>query len=188
MDWKMFFAQIIDSLAWPLVAVFVVFLLREKITDLLPRLKKFRHKETEIEFTEGVTELVQERQAQGIQNNEVEQTEEYQDQSSFLSRLAEISPRSAVLEAFRIVEVAAAKKAARISPNIESRHAKSPLQLQKLLKDEVLTKNEFHQFDQLRRLRNEAAHTEEFDVKGMPVEAYIDIALSMASRLEAEHP
>lgn len=188
MDWKMFFAQIIDSLAWPSVAVFVVFLLREKITDLLPRLKRFRHKETELEFTEGITELVQERQAQGIQNNEVEQTEEYQDQFSFLARLAEISPRSAVLEAFRIVEAAAAKKAARTYPDLESRHAKSPLHLQKLLKGEVLAKNEFHQFDQLRRLRNEAAHTEEFDVKGMPVEAYIDIALSMASRLEAEHP
>ena len=188
MDWKTFFAQTIDSLAWPAVAVFVVFLLRDKITDLLPRLKKFRHKETEIEFTEGVSELVQERQAQGIQNNEVEQTAEYQDQFSFLSRLAEISPRSAVLEAFRIVEVAAAKKAERIYPDLESRYAKSPLHLQKLLKGEVLTKNEFHQFDQLRRLRNEAAHTEEFGVKGMPVEAYIDIALSMASRLEAENP
>ncbi len=188
MDWKTFIAQVIDSLAWPGVAVFVVFLLRDKIMDLLPRLKKFRHKETEIEFTEGVTELVQERQAQGIQNNEVEQTDEYQDQLSFLSRLAEISPRSAVLEAFRIVEAAAAKKAARIYPDLDSRYPKSHLHLQKLLKGEVLTKNEFHQFDQLRRLRNEAAHAEEFGVKGMPVEAYIDIALSMASRLEAENP
>lgn len=189
MDWKTFFAQIIGSLAWPAVAVFIVILLRDKITELIPRLKKFRHKETEIEFTEGVTELVQERQAQGVQGNEVEQTDEYQDQFNFLSRLAEISPRSAVLEAFRIVEAAAAKKAARIYPDLESRYAKSPLHLQKLLiKGDVLTKNEFHQFDQLRRLRNEAAHAEEFGVKGMPVEAYIDISLSMASRLDAGNP
>ncbi|MDC8802221.1 hypothetical protein PRZ61_01990 [Halomonas pacifica] len=188
MDWKTFFSQIIDSLAWPAVTVFVVVLLRDKITDLLPRLKKFKHKETEIEFTEGVAELVQEREAQGIEGEELAQKNEYQNQFGFLSRLADISPRSAVLESFRIVESAAAKKAARLYPDLESRYARSPLHLQKMLKGEVLSRNEFYQLDQLRKLRNEAAHAEEFEVRGMPVEAYIDIALSLASRLEAENP
>lgn len=187
MDWKTFITQIIDSLVWPAVIVFVVVLFRDKVTDLLPRLKRLKHKETEIEFAEGVTELVQEREAQGIKDQEAAQSDEYQDQFGFLSRLANISPRSAVLEAFRIVETAAAKKAARLYPNLESRYARSPLHLQKMLKGDVLSKNEFYQFDQLRKLRNEAAHAEEFDVRGMPVEAYIDLALSLASRLEAEY-
>lgn len=187
MDWKTFFSQIIDSLAWPAITVFLVVLLQEKITDLLPRLKKLKHRETEIEFAEGVTELVQEREAQGIEGEELEQNNEYLDQVEFLSRLAEISPRSAVLESFRIVESAAAKKAARVSPDLQNRYMLSPLNLQKFLKGKVLNKNELHQFDQLRKLRNEAAHAEQFDVRGMPVEAYIDIALSMASRLEAEN-
>ena len=103
-------------------------------------------------------------------------------------RLADISPRSAVLESFRAVESAAAKKAARIYPEIESRHARSPLQLQEMLKGEVLSKQEYYQFNQLRKLRNEAAHAEEFDIRGMPIEAYIDVALSLAARLEAEYP
>lgn len=188
MDWKTFFSQVIDSLAWPAVTVFVVVLLQDKITDLIPRLKKFKHKETEIEFTEGITELVQEREAQGIEGEAPVDSNEYQSQFNFLSRLADISPRSAVLESFHIVESAAAKKAARLYPDLDSRYSRSPLHLQKMLKKEVLSKNEFHQFDQLRRLRNEAAHAEKFDVRGMPVEAYIDISLSLASRLEAENP
>lgn len=188
MDWKTFIAQVIDSLAWPSVVVALVVLLREKIAELIPRLKRFKHKDTEIEFTEGVTELVQEREAAGIEDQAIPRTDEYQDQFTFLMRLADISPRSAVLESFRAVESAAAKKAARIYPETESRHARSPLQLQKMLKGEVLSKQEYYQFNQLRKLRNEAAHAEEFDIRGMPVEAYIDIALSLAARLEAEYP
>jgi uncharacterized protein YutE (UPF0331/DUF86 family) len=186
MDWKTFFSQTIDALAWPAVTVFVVVLLRDKLTDLLLRLKKLKHKETEIEFAEGISELIQEREAQGIEGEELARNNEYQNQFDFLSRLADISPRSAVLESFCIVESAAAKKAAKLYPDLENRYARSPLHLQKMLKGEVLSKNEFRQFDQLRKLRNEAAHDEEFDVRGMPIEAYIDIALSMASRLESE--
>tara|TARA_R110001599_G_scaffold343818_1_gene566768 strand:+ start:620 stop:898 length:279 start_codon:yes stop_codon:yes gene_type:complete len=90
MDWITFFSQIIDSLARPAVTGFVVVLLRDKITDLLPRLKKLKHKETDIGFAEGVTELVQEREAQGIEGEELARNNEYQNQFSFLSQLADI--------------------------------------------------------------------------------------------------
>lgn len=187
MDWKTFFSQTIDSLAWPAVAVFVVVLLRDKITELLPRMKKLKHKETEIEFTEGVTELVQESRTHGIGGEELTQNDEYNNRLDFLYRLADISPRSAVLESFRVVESAAAKKIARLYPELETQNIKAPFHLQKMLKDEVLSKNEFYQFDQLRKLRNEAAHAEEFDVRGMPVESYVALALSLASKLESEN-
>lgn len=188
MDWKTFISHVIDSLAWPGVVIILVVLLREKVAELIPRLKRFKHKDTEIEFTEGIAELVQEREATGGEDQEIPRSDEYQDQFSFLMRLADISPRSAVLESFRVVESAAAKKAARLYPEIESRYARSPLQLQKMLKGEVLSKQEYYQFNQLRKLRNEAAHAEEFDIRGMPVEAYIDVALSLAARLETEYP
>jgi uncharacterized protein YutE (UPF0331/DUF86 family) len=188
MDWKTFVAQIIDTLAWPAVVLLVVYQLRDKIAELLPRLKKFKHKETEIEFAEGVTELVQEREATEGAEIELPRSDEFRDQFDFLMRLANISPRSAVIESFRILEAAAAKKAARLYPHEEGRSVRSPLQLQKMLKGEVFDSQQYHQFNQLRKLRNEAAHTEDFDVRGMPVEAYIDIALSLAARLEGDNP
>lgn len=188
MDWKTFIAQVIDALAWPAVVVFLIYQLRDKITELLPRLKKFRHKETELEFTEGVTELVQEREASGIAYEELPQSDEYKANFDFLMRLAELSPRSAVIEAFRMVEAAAAKRAARLYPSMEGKVGYSPLKLQKILKGDVFDPQEYHQFNQLRKLRNEAAHTEDFDVRGMPVEAYIDIALSLTARLADDNP
>jgi len=92
MDWKTFVAQIIDTLAWPAVVLLVVYQLRDKIAELLPRLKKFKHKETEIEFAEGVTELVQEREATEGAEIELPRSDEFRDQFDFLMRLANISP------------------------------------------------------------------------------------------------
>lgn len=188
MGWKTFVAQIIDTLAWPAVVLIVIYQLRDKIAELLPRLKKFKHKETEIEFAEGVTELVQEREATGDTEVELPRSDEFRDQFDFLLRLANISPRSAVIESFRILEAAAAKKAARLYPHGEGRSVRSPIQLHRVLKGHVFDSQQYHQFNQLRKLRNEAAHTEDFDVRGMPVESYIDIALSLAARLEGGDP
>ena len=39
MDWKTFLAQIINSIAWPLVVVFIVYQLKDRLAELLPRLK-----------------------------------------------------------------------------------------------------------------------------------------------------
>lgn len=188
MDWKTFIAKLVHALAWPGVVVFVIFLLRDKLGDLIPRIKRFKHKDTELEFTEGITELAQERKAAGVDIQQVPRTDEYQNQYQFLIRLGELSPRSAVIEAFRLLESAAAKKVARVYPNLPPEMQKSPLQLQKMLKGEVLAADEFYQFNQLRKLRNEAAHTEDFSVRGMPLEAYIDIALSLAARLDEVEP
>ena len=40
----------------------------------------------------------------------------------------------------------------------------------------------------LRRHRNKAARMEDFELKNMPIEAYIDIALTLASGLERYEP
>ena len=57
MDWKTFIAQIINSIAWPLVVVFIVYQLKDRLAELLPRLKKLKHKDTELEFAEKLNEL-----------------------------------------------------------------------------------------------------------------------------------
>lgn len=182
MDWLTFVSKLVDSLAWPATVAFAVYQLRDKLGELLPRLRKIKHKDTELEFAELVEELVQEKAAEP-EEPATPRSAELDHQFQFLMNLAEIHPRSAVLESFRTLETAAAKRAAELHPEA-ARSARSPLALQKMLKGEVLGPDGFHQFNQLRRLRNEAAHAEDFDIRGMPVEAYVDIALSLAARIE----
>lgn len=161
--------------------------LKDKLGELLPRLKKLKHKETEIEFAEKITELVSERKeaATAIQPAKTKESEE---RFEFLMKLAEISPRSAVMEAFRELELASEKAVIKAYPDLATTEFRNPMDIQKLLKGKVLGPEQYHRIRELRMLRNKAAHNEDFNLHGMPIEAYIDIALSLANYLEQINP
>ncbi len=57
MDWKEFVADIIKSLAWPTTALIALFLLKDRARELLSRLLKLKHKDTEIEFSKAMQEI-----------------------------------------------------------------------------------------------------------------------------------
>jgi hypothetical protein len=185
LDWKTFIVEIVKAVAWPLIVALIAFQLKDKIADLIPRIKKFKHKDTELEFAEGVSKLIREQEAEGV--NRVENGEpsnEVMEKYNFLLKLADISPRSAVLEAFREIEHASAhvisKSSAVVSAHGEGR---SPLSMQRQLADTSLSKKEIKMFNQLRVLRNKAAHDRDFNLHGMPIEAYIDLSLTLSHRI-----
>jgi hypothetical protein len=187
LDWKTFIAQIVESVIWPGVIIFAIWLLRDKLGELLPRLKKLKHKETEIEFAEKITELVSEG-AERAQPSIVAKSRESEVQFEFLMKLSDISPRSAVIEAFRALESASEKAVIKAYPEFEAKDVRNPMQIQKLLKNKVLEPEQYHRIRELRILRNKAAHMEDFNLHGMPIEAYIDIALTLANQLEQYEP
>ena len=189
MDWKAFIASLIDSLAWPAVVAYLTFVMKDKIGELLPKLRRFKHKDTELEFSQGVEELKREAEETPEPiSPELSESGDLGKQFDFLVQLAEVSPRSAVLEAWRQVENAAAKAIVRSYPQLGERDVLSPMDRRNLLKGKVLHDSEWRQYDELRKLRNKAAHSDEFDLRGTPIEAYIDIAVSMARRLDAYEP
>ena len=217
MDWLTFTAQMTGSLAWPLVVVIVIWQLKDKLSELIPRLSKLKHRETEIEFTEKMTELVSDRKEDKKPISQA-QTQEAQEQFSFLMKLAEVSPRSAVTESFRVLELAVEKLVVKAFPELNHKDFKNSLEAQKLLRDVLLdqhtrpalnsgmdneelvpqanpvARNEqlepdlFYRIRDLRALKNKASHVEDFNLHGMPIEAYIDICLSIAHQLEQFTP
>jgi hypothetical protein len=182
-DWKTFIVEIVKAVAWPLVVGVIVFKLKDKVLELLPRIKKLKHKDTELEFAEGVSKLVREQEAEGMNQHANPVTNEAQERYNFLMKLAEISPRSAVLEAFREIEHSSAFTISKLSGDRSAHGGNSPLSMQKQLSELALTKNEVKMFNQLRVLRNKAAHDRDFNLHGMPIEAYIDLSLSLANRI-----
>ena len=188
MDWKTFIAEIISSIVWPAVVIFLIYHLKDRLAELLPRLKKLKHKDTELEFSEKLNELAIETEASREEMPVVEKKPEINEQFNFLMKLSDISPRSAVIESYRVLESASAKAAAKAYPELESKQIFNPMQIQKMLQGKVISKNQVHQFNELRKLRNQAAHMEDFELKHMPIEAYIDIALTLANSLENYEP
>jgi hypothetical protein len=185
LDWKTFIVELVKALAWPVVITVLIFQLKDKITELLPRLRKVKHKDTELEFAEGVSKLVKEKEKKGNAELEDIVSNETIEKHQFLLKLAEISPRSAVLEAFREVEHSSAKVAAKLHPEKSSAHGGGPpMRLQQILSEATLGKNEIKMFNQLRMLRNKAAHDKEFNLQGMPIEAYVELSLGLANSID----
>ncbi len=177
MDWKTFTVEIISSLAWPSVVGFSVWYLKDLISSLLPRLKKFKHKDIELEFMEVVQELEQAKEKLVIN-----ETKELQSYRKMLNQLAILSSRSAIIEAYRIVEVSAVKAIQKAYPELED--VKKQVQISKMLREKVLDYDRYFQLRELLSLRNKAAHDENFSLTGKPIETYINIALSIANELE----
>ncbi len=185
LDWKTFIVEIVKAVAWPLVVALIAFQLKDKISELLPRIKKLKHKDTELEFAEGVSKLVREQEAKGNNKPVNLVTNEAQERYNFLLKLADISPRSAVLEAFREIENASVSTISKL-PGENLAHGARPLSImQRILSDLALTPSEVKMFNQLRVLRNKAAHDKDFNLHGMPIEAYIDLSLSLANRISS---
>lgn len=183
MGWLEFFSGSLDALAWPVVTLIIALNFKDKIGELLSNLKRFKHKDTEIEFQQRLEESLKESSSSPEIQNSIQIADQSQlDEFNFIRKLGEISPRSAVLEAWRKVEVAAVLAAVRTGFSDSNRGAPGYGWLRTFEKS--LNVEERRTLDNLRKLRNLAAHSDDFMMQEISIDAYIDLALSMASRIE----
>ena len=159
MDWLSFVASIVGSLAWPAAVLLLVLVLRRPIGALLPLLQRLKYKELEVEFGRRVEE-VREELAQELPGATA--LEAGGDGGDAIARLAEVSPRSAVLEAWRDVELAALDAARRIAGETFRNRTLTFHALRVLEQSDSLDRNVIAVLRDLRGLRNEAAHAPDF--------------------------
>ncbi len=180
MDVLSFIASIIGSLAWPSFLFAIVLLLHKPIRDLLPFLQKLEYKEFELEFGHRVEEVTAEvaRQLPKESRKALPSPE-----SNHLLRLADISPRSAVLEAWRSVETMALQVANKLGANISPGQTYQAIRF--LERSEKLDRNVVSLLRDLRGLRNEAAHTPEFVLSKEAALEYAASASALASYLQS---
>src|SRR5580698_9773569 len=104
MDWLQFIASLTRSLAWPAVLVLGFFILKANIGTVFPFIERLRYKDFEVEFRKSVQELTERSRDVLPVRDDDDQAEAPKER---LYALAEISPRSAILEAWLQVEAAA---------------------------------------------------------------------------------
>ncbi|MCV6639151.1 hypothetical protein [Candidatus Albibeggiatoa sp. nov. NOAA] len=184
MDWKTFIATVIESLAWPSVVVIIVLGFRDKLETLVPRLTRFKSGYIEAEFSERINQLASENEecllpAESLGIND-DFPADLKDSLDDLLILANVSPRSAIIEAFLIAESAVAKIVSVHFPTDSLHSIKTPAQAKLLLQHGIFTESQFHQFNELRILRNKAAHAEEFQAREVPLKIYIRLAILLA--------
>lgn len=181
MDWLEFFASVIGALAWPATLVIGFFLIKRHLIDLSPFIDRLKYKDFELQFRESVHELaIRSRAALPDRRERLSQPSKDR-----LYSLAEISPRSAILEAWLEIEAAAIDALERKEPDLALQaKGMAPLRLGELLvKRQILSNDQLEIFHRLRELRNAAVHIREQSFQLDEVVEYIQLSTVLATEI-----
>lgn len=184
MDLLTFTAKIIESLAWPVASVVLVVLLRKEIAKLAPFLKKLKAGPVEAEFERDVIAL-QESTPEPVREKGAKVVDTAS--KNFLFQLAELHPRSAILESWVRVEAAARalleSKAIAVS---KPTYLPAARLAEPLAQHGFITQGQVTLFHELRRLRNEVAHEQGLEPTLESARAYIDLASFLQGHIEGQ--
>lgn len=209
MDWMTFVVGVLKAIAWPATLLLLVFLLRKPIRDLVPLVRKLKVKEFELEFAHAVAQLgvdMQPELKESIPSSRAGTLDEARSQSSKISapvaavvraakarreeevlRLASLSPRAAIMEAWAEVEAAAAETAASFwGPGNHPEIFRTMAHLgEYLLQCKVIDTGQLVAFNKLRELRNKSVHAEELNIGVDETRRYVELAFTLAKHIRS---
>lgn len=187
MDWKQFFASMIASAAWPTAIVILGFALRKHLASLVSLLSRVRYKDFEAEFNQESLEL----KAKSIVaiSQDKQDLSYIEKESAHLLKLANLSPRGAILEAWRMVEDSVSKHTSVIWKKRSEEEGANYMWSQSseipfLLKEGVIDEAQFSLLQKLKELRNIAVHSSNSELESVNAEDYILSALRIAALLQ----
>lgn len=181
MDILTFITKLIEFTAWPIAAVALVAMLRTEIKSLLPHVKKLKAGPVEAEFEREIRELEATAKAQLLPPPEGLTPER-----QMLLQLVQVNPRSAVLEAWRGIEESATRVVQNKALYVPERESNSPLAVIRVLnKENILSAEEISLYHDLRTLRNQAAHAQDFSPTTDAALSYVELASGLRRALEA---
>lgn len=171
------------ALAWPAATLACVWLLRTEVRLLLGRLTRVRSPLGDVIFREEIAEALKEVGQQEIGDSGADNSAA--DARTISDLLADTNPRSAILDGWAAVERSLRVLAREAQLPLASRG--SPLQLQRELRQQgILSEESDYLLNQLRPVRNSAAHNAEIDFSAGFARAYVRTALETAEKISAE--
>ena len=173
------------------------------LLELIEDLKLLRFKDIEFEFGKRVQKLEQDADEAQLppaispspspsesidmppsERVEAEVLAEYENR---LYRLAETNPRGAAIEAWLLVETAFRQTAQQAQLDVNSRTPPGRV-LSLLRQHEVVEPRILKLIDELKRLRNYAAHERDFSISTSEILDYIDVSLRVSNALRIQRP
>jgi hypothetical protein len=195
MDWLTFLSNTVASLAWPIVLVVLVLLLRKELGALVVTLRRLKWKDLEAEFGQELKEL--ENAAKNLPPAETEPTVSNAasgpgstNGTTDVQAIARLSPSAAVLTSWINVEEAIGHAVRRLSISADAPWHLSPLRKIELLQEWTDIDNDtVAVLHRLRELRNRAAHfsADSPAISTSDAIEYHDAALRAATALRRIH-
>jgi hypothetical protein len=183
MDNLTLISNTITALAWPVATIIIVILLQSEISRLLGRIKKIKHKDSEIDLAGEISDAA--KSADKVLNSVA--TEKTPEQER-IGRLAEDSPRGAILDSWLSVEEAMGEYAIRHGIENQNPHGSTYQRIQHIqfhnLDVTTLGHGVIEMLDKLRRIRNDAVHRTDADITSATAKDYAALAIRVKSKLE----
>lgn len=175
------FADLVSALAWPLAFVWFVQKYGNDVKELILRLSKVKFGNAEAEFYLGLKvaeELANETLVVEASKDIPKESTEFSKRMAQLERIADVSPRAAIMESWLLIEEAAGKagfvqKAA--VPRINSL-----LFIEWLVREGKIDKSTANLVNRMRMLRNKASHLRDFELTKDEAERYLKIATQIS--------
>jgi hypothetical protein len=184
MDWLTFIGRVLDAAAWPITVLAMLLLLRTPLSGLIPLLQRFKYKDLELEFGRQLQEVRREIQVE-LPGAAAPRTMA-SGMEAIVHRVAKVSPRAAVLEAWREIEDALVRAAQRRPLDVRGHPAESPLALIRALQQgRVLDPGKIGILHELRALRNTAAHGPDLALSRDAALEYARVARTIVGHLDS---
>lgn len=168
--------ELSESLKWPVVVVFGLFLLQKPLVKMLNAitLKTLKYGDMEAHFEQTVSKVAMAADNSGLEQNS--------DDNAGRSPLLDVSPKFALIESWQQIEKAITGYLHRIgcedlTPTVEHlKYANADYG--------TIGAGVFQMITELRGLRNRAVHLAEFEVSREAAEEYIQLASRVINRIE----
>lgn len=172
------FVKLITGIAWPVAVVWVAYLFKGELRSLLHRMSQLKYKDVEAKFESGLAEAEAKVSSIGPSPVALPPRPEITSKLESLRRIADVSPRAAIMEAWVLVEDAAGRSGfvqgasiPRVNPH---------LFVEELVRLGKLPKESDALLDQMRKLRNQAAHLPDFSINQDEADRYLQLAARMS--------
>ncbi|EJK9925734.1 DUF4145 domain-containing protein [Cronobacter sakazakii] len=173
-------ADLVSALAWPLAFVWFVHKYGNDVKDLILRLSKLKLGNAEAEFNLGLNaaeELANGTLLVEASKDLQEEGFEFSKRMAQLERIAEVSPRAAIMESWLLIEEAAGK--AGFIQGASVPRINSLLFIDWLVKEGKIDQSTAVLVERMRKLRNKASHLKDFELTKDEAERYLKIAVQI---------
>lgn len=176
------FIQIIQLIRWPLTIIILSWIFRKPLSELLPYIKTIKYRDFEAKFSRKLEDLKRDAKnlpcsidvvaSDMINVKDETKTILETDGIEFYSKLAKIDPRSAIIEAWRKLQLSINEKAKKLGVKqntiIET--------VVRLNRARLIDDGEKHMILELRKMRNEAIYAPSFQLTFLDAVRYADLA------------
>ena len=177
MDLLTFISKIIESLAWPGVLAFIVWLLRDDIKLLIPGLKKLKYRDFELDFEKQAEELLKEAKAAGLEAEKATKPKLINNTYT-IEHLIDLSPRLSVIEAFSWLENSIREATIRHGISTDKffgvRNG-----FKNLIEKNIIDKRYLPAFNRLRQMRNDLTHNFEAEISTHSAKEYCNTSINL---------